>query len=65
MFVIFGSCLGFSHESSSLENTRMVSEFMDVFSIDLSGVPSVRDIDFSIGMEPGTKPITIAPIGWP
>ena len=39
----------------------MVQEFPDVFPEDLPGVPPVCEIDFSIDLEPGTKPISIPP----
>ena len=39
----------------------VVSEFQDVFPDDLPGVPSTREIDFGIGLETGTNPISIAP----
>lgn len=51
----------YPQESPSLENTRFMSEFMDIFPTDLLGVPPSWDIDFSIDMEPGTKSISIAP----
>ncbi|MDV3190814.1 MAG: hypothetical protein Q8838_02815 [Candidatus Phytoplasma australasiaticum] len=50
-----------SKELHSLETTRVVREFIDVFPTDLPGVPLERDIDFSIDVEPGTKPICIFP----
>ena len=37
----------------------VVSEFQDVFPDDLPGVPSTREIDFGIDLEPDTKPISI------
>ncbi|WMV42066.1 hypothetical protein MTR67_035451 [Solanum verrucosum] len=43
---------------SSLEATRVVREFMDVFPINLLGVPLDRDIDFVIELDWGTKPIS-------
>ena len=36
-------------------------EFQDVFPDDLPGVPPPREIDFSIDLEPYTKPISIPP----
>ena len=39
----------------------VVQEFPDVFPEDLPGVPPVRDINFSIDLELGTKPISIPP----
>ncbi|XP_049381156.1 uncharacterized protein LOC125845651 [Solanum stenotomum] len=48
-------------ESPAMESILVVQEFPDVFPEDLPGVPPVRDIDFSIDLEPGTKPISIPP----
>ncbi|XP_049381184.1 uncharacterized protein LOC125845686 [Solanum stenotomum] len=48
-------------ESPAMESIPMVQEFPDVFPEDLPGVPPVRDIDFSINLESGTKPISIPP----
>ncbi|XP_049386729.1 uncharacterized protein LOC125850950, partial [Solanum stenotomum] len=48
-------------ESPAMESIPVVQEFPDVFPEDLPGVPPVRDIDFSIDLEPGTKPISIPP----
>ncbi|XP_049414692.1 uncharacterized protein LOC125877444 [Solanum stenotomum] len=46
-------------ESPAMESIPVVQEFPDVFPEDLPGVPPVRDIEFSIDLEPGTKPISI------
>ncbi|XP_049367958.1 uncharacterized protein LOC125832810 [Solanum verrucosum] len=48
-------------ESPAMESIPVVQEFPDVFLEDLPAVPPVRDIDFSIDLEPGTKPISIPP----
>ncbi|XP_049378055.1 uncharacterized protein LOC125842786 [Solanum stenotomum] len=48
-------------ESPAMESILVVQEFPDVFPEDLPGVHPVRDIDFSIDLEPGTKPISIPP----
>ena len=40
---------------------HVVREFPDVFPEDLSGLPPVREIDFSIELLPGTMPISQAP----
>ncbi|XP_055830767.1 uncharacterized protein LOC129899773 [Solanum dulcamara] len=50
-----------SVELPPMESILIVKEFADVFSNDLSGVPSNRDIDFAIDLKPGTKPISIPP----
>ncbi|KAF3645078.1 hypothetical protein FXO37_21138 [Capsicum annuum] len=47
--------------SPSLDFACVVCEFMDVFPTNLSGMPPDPDIDFSIDVEPGTKPISIPP----
>src|ERR1044072_9903000 len=39
----------------------IVREFVDVFPKDMPGLPSVRDVDFSIDIVPGTGPISITP----
>ncbi|XP_060216647.1 uncharacterized protein LOC132644107 [Lycium barbarum] len=43
----------------SLESVLVVSEFAEVFLIDLLGMPPDRDIDLCIDLEPGTRPISI------
>ncbi|WMV32682.1 hypothetical protein MTR67_026067 [Solanum verrucosum] len=48
-------------ESPSIESIPTVSEFRGVFSNDLSGMPTDRDIDFCIDLEHGTCPISIPP----
>ena len=45
----------------SIESVSIVREFLDVFPADLPGMPPDRDIDFSIDLEPGTRPISIPP----
>ena len=44
-----------------LESIPVVSEFSEVFSTDLPGLPPDRDIDFCIDVDPGTRPISIPP----
>ena len=43
----------------SIESVSIVREFLDVFPADLPGMPPDRDIDFCIGLESGTRPISI------
>ena len=43
----------------SIESVLIVREFLDVFPADLPGMPPDRDIDFCIGLESGTRPISI------
>jgi hypothetical protein len=44
-------------EARPTDGIRVVSEFLDVFSDDLPGMPPDRDIEFSIDLLPGTAPI--------
>ena len=44
--------------SPDLASIPMVYEFLNVFSKDLPGLPSDRDVEFSIELEPGTAPIS-------
>lgn len=39
----------------------MVREFPEVFPLDLSGLPPVREVEFAIDVILGTTPIHIAP----
>ncbi|WMV25055.1 hypothetical protein MTR67_018440 [Solanum verrucosum] len=50
-----------SVESSLMDSVPVAREFIDVFLSDLPSVPQDRDIDFSIDLGPGTKPIFIHP----
>jgi hypothetical protein len=45
-------------EEKSLEHIRIVCEYQDIFSEELSGMPPDRDIEFSIELLPGTAPIS-------
>jgi hypothetical protein len=47
-----------------MDGIRVVSEFPDVFSDDLLGMPPDCDIEFSIDLLPGTAPIAKRPIVW-
>ena len=40
---------------------RVVCEYEDVFSDELSGLPSHSDVDFVIELHPGTSPISMTP----
>ena len=40
---------------------RVVCEYEDVFSEELSGLPPQRDVDFRIELYPGTSPISMTP----
>ncbi|WMV38267.1 hypothetical protein MTR67_031652, partial [Solanum verrucosum] len=48
-------------ETPSVESILVVSEFREIFPNDLPGMPSDRDIDFCIDLEPGTRLISIPP----
>ena len=48
-------------EGTRLEDIPIVKEFPDVFSDDISGLPSDRAIEFVIELIPGTDPISIPP----
>ena len=39
----------------------VICEYEDVFSDELPGLPSYRDLDFVIELHPGTLPISVAP----
>ena len=39
----------------------MVNEFPEVFPDELSGLPPIRQVEFSIELVPGAKPIARAP----
>ena len=39
----------------------VVDEFEDVFPEELPGLPPFRDVNFSIELQPGTAPISVAP----
>ena len=54
-------CKYLDHEIPSVDLVPVVNEFQDVFPDDLPGVPPPREIDFSIDLEPDTKPISIPP----
>nr|GFD36002.1 putative reverse transcriptase domain-containing protein [Tanacetum cinerariifolium] len=45
----------------SIHDQPIVSEFPDVFPDELPGIPPVREVEFSIELIPGAKPILKAP----
>jgi len=47
--------------SGSVEDIRVVKEFLDVFLEDLPGMPPEREIEFVIDLLPGTTPISKRP----
>ena len=40
---------------------RVVCEYEDVFSDELSGLPPHKDVDFTIELQSGTSPISMTP----
>ncbi len=44
-----------------LEDIGIVCEFPDVFSDELPGLPPEKEIEFSIDLNPGIAPISMAP----
>ncbi|WMV37267.1 hypothetical protein MTR67_030652 [Solanum verrucosum] len=44
-----------------MDSVVVVREFLDMFPINLPGIPIDRDIDIAIDLEPGSKPISIPP----
>nr|GFC75532.1 putative reverse transcriptase domain-containing protein [Tanacetum cinerariifolium] len=46
---------------SSIHDQPIVSEFPDVFPDELLRIPPVREVEFSIELIPGAKPISKAP----
>jgi hypothetical protein len=46
-----------SKEADPLETIKVVSEFPDVFSKDLPGMPHERKVEFAIELLPGIAPI--------
>ncbi|GJV74156.1 putative reverse transcriptase domain-containing protein [Tanacetum coccineum] len=66
--LISHGCQGFlasvmdtSLESPNIENLSIVREFADVFPDELPGLPSAREIEFGIELNPGAEPISKAP----
>ena len=49
------------HDELRLQDISIVNEFSDVFIDDLSGLPSNREIEFTIELAPNTSPISKAP----
>jgi hypothetical protein len=45
----------------SLDQYPILSEFKDVFSNKLPGLPLERELDFTIELKPGAKPISKTP----
>jgi hypothetical protein len=45
-------------KGTSLDQYPVLSEFKDVFSNELLGLPPERELDFTIELKPGAKPIS-------
>nr|GFD46773.1 putative reverse transcriptase domain, aspartic peptidase domain protein [Tanacetum cinerariifolium] len=45
----------------SIHDQLIVSEFLDVFPDEFSGIPPVREVEFNIELIPGAEPISKAP----
>jgi hypothetical protein len=52
-------------QGTSLDKMRVVQEYLDVFSEDLSGMPLDRGIEFIIHLLPGMPPISKRPYRLP
>ena len=46
---------------ATMDKTKVVNEFLDVFPDELPGIPPNRDIEFIIELLPGTTPIAKRP----
>ncbi len=44
-----------------LEKIPIANQFLEVFPVELPGLPPKRDIEFVIHLQPGAKPISIPP----
>ena len=47
------------HDVPSIDSVPVVNEYLYVFTEDFPGIPPLREVDFGIDLEPGTKPISI------
>ncbi|GJV39837.1 zinc finger, CCHC-type, retrotransposon gag domain protein [Tanacetum coccineum] len=50
-----------SFEKKTVENVPIINEFLDVFPVDLPGIPPERKVEFRIGLIPGATPIAKTP----
>ena len=53
--------LDFKKGQIELKNILVMKDFPDVFPEELPGIPSVREVDLSIEILPGTTPTSRAP----
>ena len=49
------------NEGTLVDEILVVREFPDVFLDDIVGLPPDREVEFTIDLIPGTKPISIPP----
>ena len=47
--------------SQGMEDIPIVCEFLDVFPEEISGLPPIREVEFTVELLPGTALISIAP----
>ena len=59
------SSCAFALKELKLEDTPIVREFADVFPDDLPGMPSDRDIELVMELQPGTAPVSKRPYRMP
>src|SRR4051812_39655798 len=48
-----------------IENVPVVRDFLDIFPVELPGIPPIRDVEFVIDLKPGTVPIAKCPYKMP
>ncbi|MCI67743.1 cellular nucleic acid-binding protein, partial [Trifolium medium] len=48
-------------ENTEVDALPVVCEFVDIFPDDILDLPPEREVEFSIGIVPGTSPILMAP----
>ncbi|GJR25337.1 putative reverse transcriptase domain-containing protein, partial [Tanacetum coccineum] len=56
-----GSLACIKDDEKKLDDIRVVRDFPEVFSNDLSGLPPVREIEFRIDLIPGASPVVKSP----
>ena len=56
-----GICRVNQLEGTTIEDIRIVNEYLDIFPEELLGMPPKRDIEFIIELLPGTAPIAKRP----
>nr|GFC03897.1 putative reverse transcriptase domain-containing protein [Tanacetum cinerariifolium] len=56
-----GSLTCIKADEKKLDDIRVVQDFPEIFSDDLSGLPPVREIEFRIDLIPGALPVVKSP----